>query len=1132
MPSKEAGARMPHIGSFLRSINVQLDALEPGRIEHFRPTAKAATFLERLFVSGTPALLVTAPYGSGKSLTATYALQIVENRDDAKPTLRFLAEQVGRVSASTSEYALRRVRSKGRGLCIAIQGHAPDLRRALCDGFRAAADRHGLARLAAKQLRERVPSDASVPDTMHGLLEASSALGFDQVMLAWDEFGRHLESLIANGRPSELHDVQQLAEISARSRKFPFRIVVLLHQGFSAYASSAPDNVRREWKKIEERFERLEYVDDSKELLRLLIDITAAECPKPLTELSQKTRARQTKLLQEAGLFKEFSASEVAELLDRCQPLDPCTLYLLPRISARVAQNERTLFNFLQSIDLSQPVGCDALYRYFEPAMRQDVGVGGTYRAMLETNSAVAKCSSADEVTALQTACILSIGLSSNRTKISRQLLMLATQGAQADFAAATRVIDGLIERKLLLYRRHSDEVSVWHGTDANLRERIAECSRAGLGAVDLAAFLSKEWPMAAVRATEHNDRHRMRRFFDRQYRDPSAAEAEGFSSTLTGAPTIGDGAIIHFLPNATDAGLAIDIETAKAISRASSHAVIVSVPSEPVPLDAAARELNAIMQLQHDRTLLDSDPLVAEELRQLEDDTRSHMLKQLERVTTPGDGCIFFCNGKQVDVRSAADLRRLVSRCCDRLYPKTPILPNEQLNRRRPSAVVVNARKKLLGAILEASGRPDLGFHEAKFQQELGATVVAQYRAIVKNPGLYRQVTPDRWAFAHPSAIKDSGLSAIWQEFRTFFTEPCDQPKSFEVLLSRLSAPPYGIRPGVVPVLVACAVRAFPVVGSMTCDGQYVSDIRPSVIEDLCKEPARYALNVVAVEESQRAYLEGVCDLFRGRRTGSVDDPDLVRRAFEWIQYWKAEAPEAARVSSSVIPLAAEVRRALWSTEDPVRVLLQMVPHALGVRNGDLAEALSRLALAKDNLDSVVHVYASRALTAMCSAVGASERIGDDRAMLSSLQEWAEAIPPKALDEVSEPRAKGVVAQLHSTGSDPLRLVNTISARLTKSVMRWDDTELAKFQQEFRRVVDTVEESAFRLAGQGAEIGESARERLASLVESRIVTQVATLCAIAGNAEAAHRLKRLLPTAQGIGKHSNVQGLFHGQAD
>ena len=1109
MPSRKA-PRFPQaeISDFLRSINVQLDAAEAVRIAHFRPTAKAAALLEKLFLGPNPAILVTAPYGSGKSLSATYALHLLENRDAAKSVLRPLAELLGSVSPSVGAFAARRVRGKQRGITLAIQGHAPHLRNALCGAFLACLERQGGGKGLPRRVNAHLAADGSVPETLQFLLDLAAEEGFDRLLLVWDEFGRHLESLVSNGRPSDLHDVQQLAEIAARSKRLPFRMCVLLHQGFGAYAASAPDTVRREWKKVEDRFERTEYIDDSKELLRLLADLVESVRGCPTGRPDAKSIAVRAKALLGSGLFKEFAQTELAGLLERVFPLDGATLYLLPRISARVAQNERTLFNFLQSTDLSQPVHCDALFRYFEPAMRQDTGVGGTYRAMLETNSATAKCSSEDETRALQTACVLTIGLSGNRTKISRELLRVAMANAAEVSPAAVQVIDALIERKLLLYRRHSDEVSVWHGTDVNLRERIAEQRLVLTGGLDLVSFLSHEWPLPATRATEHNDRLRMHRFFERRYLAAGSLSTAGALAS-TAAAAAGDGTILHLLPAKDLKQMASDLELAKAVTRAARHRLIVTVPSEPVALESAALEVAAIMALQKDRELLDTDPFVVEELRNLEDDARTHMLRQVERVTSPNSRLHIVADGRELGLTSPSALRRLASKCCDRLYSRTPVLANDQVNRRRPSPVIVNARKKLVGAILESSGRPDLGFGEAGFRREIGAIVVAQYRAVIKNSGLYRHHGKDRWGFAAPSAIKDSGLAAVWEELRQFFTQPSVQPKQFTALVDTLSSAPYGVRAGVLPILIACATRAFPVIGSMTCDGQYVRDIRPSVIEDLCKAPQRFALSVVAVEDDQRTYLEGICDLFRGSRAATIDDPDLVRRAFEWIQFWKTEAPEAARVSGAVAPRTAAARKVLWSTEDPVRLLLHELPAALEADLGSLSTALHRLEEVKLELDGVVSVYTARALEIMCAAVGDATRATSFADQLKAIQQWAEAIPESALDAGAEPRAKGVVIQLASAGTDAPRLANMISARLTKAITRWDDTEVAKFQQEFRRIVDSAEDSAFAAAGEGAALPEAARERLAALVERRITHQLGMLTHIVGQQDASVRVAR-----------------------
>ncbi len=1101
------------LGAFLRSINVQLDACDPSRIAHFRPTGKAVLLLDRLFASSAKAVLVTAPYGSGKSLTATYALNLVENRKEAKPVLKGIAERLDEVSGPIGEFAQARSRSSKRGIGIALQGHVGSLRDAIHEGFQASLSRHGVAKsVSAKLKRQFEKADGEVVETIRLIVETASEIGFDEVFLAWDEFGRHLESLIANGRPSELHDVQQLAELAVRSRGVPFRFCVLLHQGVQVYASAAPESVRREWRKIEERFERIDYVDDSKEMLRLLADLVAA-APGRLQKAPSQARLREyAKGLLGLGLFKEFKIAELAKMLGRVYPLDGVALYLLPRVSARVAQNERTLFNFLQSVTWDAPVTAAHLYRFFELAMRQDSGPGGTYRAMLETNSAVSKCVSELEVSILQSACSLSIGLSGNRTKISRDLLLAAASGTFESPEACEQAVDSLIERKLLLYRRHSDEVSVWHGTDLNLRDRVEETRRLVEADFDLVSFLEREWPLPSVRATEHNDKHRIRRYFERFYRLPEAIEGDAFAETLGGMELRGDGLILHTLPVADDAARDEVFKTAQAVTKNSGGRVIVTVPMKPIALEQAAVELAAILRLQRDRTLLDEDPLVGEELRQMEDDARIHLQRLLDRVVSPSPHAEmeFVVNGRRRDVASASEVRRLVSDACDRLFPDTPRLPNEQVNRRKPSAVIVNARKKLLSAILEGTGKPDFGFNDPDFQRELGSATLAQYRSVVKNTGLYREVAGDRWGFAPPSAIEDPGLAKVWELLRDFFTSPDEQAKPLETLFTALAGPPFGLRAGVLPILMACAVRAFPVAGALIQDGMYASDIRPTTIEDLCRDPRRFELRVTEVSDSRRQLLEGVCDLFRGRQVAAIDDPDLVRRAYELIQMWKAESPDCIRIGTGLSEKAEKVRRALWSSADPLTVLFDEIPSAVEIEPAKCKALLKGIASAKEEMESLVGRYVLKAWQAMAAGVGGNSSCSSPETGASELRAWAESLPLEALDQASDPRVKGVVSHFLDDSSSPERTAVAVTARITKSVHRWDDAEATRFADQFRRLVEVAEEAALQAVMAGAEVSRGTRDRLASMVERRLERNLEILNQLVGSQKAAKRVQSM----------------------
>src|SRR5438094_6796958 len=91
---------------FLRSLNLCFDANEPARIAHFYPTTKSVIFLRSLLGEGRDrALLVVAPYGSGKTLAATYLLHLIENRPDSSGVLETIERKLMQISPELGRFA-------------------------------------------------------------------------------------------------------------------------------------------------------------------------------------------------------------------------------------------------------------------------------------------------------------------------------------------------------------------------------------------------------------------------------------------------------------------------------------------------------------------------------------------------------------------------------------------------------------------------------------------------------------------------------------------------------------------------------------------------------------------------------------------------------------------------------------------------------------------------------------------------------------------------------------------------------------------------------------------------------------------------------------------------------------------
>ena len=152
-------------------------------------------------------------------------------------------------------------------------------------------------------------------------------------------------------------------------------------------------------------------------------------------------------------------------------------------------------------MDFQNLVRPDHLYEYFSPEMRTDTAVGGTYRQWLETQQALSKLDDDNGLaaTALRTTSLLGFGVNGERSRTPRGLVLFALRGYAGTGVVGNgaqqeeEVVAELIDKKLLLHRKHSDEVSVWHGTDADLRGRLEEEKSRQRRTFDFLTFLTDE---------------------------------------------------------------------------------------------------------------------------------------------------------------------------------------------------------------------------------------------------------------------------------------------------------------------------------------------------------------------------------------------------------------------------------------------------------------------------------------------------------------------------------------------------------------------------------------------------------------------------------------------------------------
>lgn len=1019
--------------AFLRSVNLGLDLDAPGRFAHFRPTPKSAQVIRAVaFGEPSAATMVVAAYGSGKSLAAGFACMALA----ALGASGALADDtLSRLKRFDPDLATRL--AEAHGLPVVLEGAQADVPGALIE-----------AASSSLGLEVRRPGRAGIAASLDAIAAAARTKGLGRVAIVWDEFGRHLESLAAEGRAHELAQLQQAAEWAVRQESPTATLTLLMHQGIFNYTAGLSQAARSAWRKVEGRFGSVRYVDDSAEMHRLVASVVAEARPHG-PDLEQKDFQAAAERALGAGLFPAFADSrELADALAAAWPLDPAALHVLPGLAARVAQHERSVFAFIDAADLSRRVTLKDVYDHFAPAMEADVGIGGSHRRWLETESALSKTEGPEEALAVAAAALLGLGASGQRFKVSKSTLLGSISPHGKD-SSASKAVESLLARKLLIHRRRTDDVAVWHGTDLDLRGRLEDERARMEGDFELVPFLSSRRPAPAVRPVRHNLSRWIRRAWTGAYVAASDLCAAGHAHPLLALAAGEDGKVLYVIAEGSK-----EVEDALAIVPGllpEDGAVVACVCEEALPLSELAIEVACLERLGKDEGLLGSDPLAATEIAHMVDAAVEALDRLLDRAVTPGRGRqAWFSGGRRLPVHDHPSLSDAVSEAADSRFRQTPQIRNELVVKRRLSRPMVNARKRLVLNVLERDGQPHLGC------DYLGGTPdVAMYRTVLYRTGLYREEADGRWGWAQPYELKDQALAGVWLEFQKFFQTP--GRRNVDALTETLLAPPFGLRQGLHPILLAAALRAFGRAVAIRRDGVWVADVLASEVEDMCARPSAFEVEIFDVNGELGDYLRELSEEFG---SPAPEECDLLRHAQDALQAWKAQLPPSAFGSRHSDRMVNQFQVAVGPGHDPVDVIVRRLP-MLAKAKGPGPETLKAVRHCRMALEALVEGYQAEAVRAVRETLSVSRRAGEDA--LRGARAWAScfsgAVPG------GDPIVRALVSRAASATDG--RYTEVSFARALSMLLigqdfdRWTERTPAEFARKLKAVAEQVEEAA-----------------------------------------------------------------------
>ena len=881
---------------FRRSVHLERDDRPENAADYFL-TESTRRLLEEvsaaLALPSQRAMTLTGPYGAGKSAFCAYLA-------------KQLAPQL---------------------IPILIVGSRAPLAASLVAGLLRSLERGGQSRLLSllkkeqgKVLANPNPTARETAELFQAAACLADAAGASGLLVVVDEAGKFLEYAAQHPQRGDLFAWQELAEAAARSGDAPLLLLNVMHQNVEDYAHRLGKTYQAEWAKVSGRFRPLDLHPGAGESLELL--------RRAITRRSDFTLGagfeRLISLCVQSEAVPEILRSRFAETGDGAFPLHPITALILPGLFRKMGQGQRSLFSFLGG---EEPYGFtrflretplppnefplyapDRLFDYAAETMASGWSAAASrqWAEALETTERAERIS--DSARRLLK-CVALLGiLRDPRLRANRVTLELCMTDAETDSAELDLQADllELTSRQLIIYSRARDLFRLHEGGDVDI-EAALEKAKLGLPPGIARNVAETLCPPPRLIANRHSYLTGALRVIQTVPTEaPRLAEAAaGASDRLT---------LLLCLAQTRE-----EQETAEEIARdCAAPNLLFAISEETEALREAAAIALAADRVEKETPELKGDRAARRELEARRDEAETLFQSEWKRIFgAEDDGAKWFWQGQETRFASSREFSAFLSAIADASYPLAPNLRNELINRRLLSGAAAAGRRNLIENMLTKTEESRLGI--ANYPPEL-----SMYECVLRATGIHRQNEAGAWEFAAPPENNAAKMRPVWNRLEEVLLTETPAQRPLPEIYAELSAPPYGLTEGVLPVLLCAFLQANRRETTLYREGTYLPEPSVADWEVLLRRPELFAAAGARLTGERAAVVARLAEKL-GMEPYAVE---VTRGLLKMVK----GLPEFAWKTRSLPPATLALRDTLQKAKSPETLLFTDLPLALGV--------------------------------------------------------------------------------------------------------------------------------------------------------------------------------------------------------
>lgn len=1117
---------------FQYSVNIGYDLNNDDKLKNFIPTRSALALLEDILLSTSPtsterARVLIGAYGKGKSHIVLTILAILMKREQElfKKAMPKIKENPKLYQCVKNYYD-----SSNRILPVIITGSNTSLPQAFLLALQRTLSMNGLLDImpetnykAAVQVIDRWEKE--FPDTylkfknvidmpvknfveeiqnfnteayekferLYPTLTAGSIfnpfLGFDVVELyeaavvglksrgytgiyvIYDEFSKFLEANITEASVSDTKMLQDFAEKCNRSGEMQMHLMLISHKEIANYIDKLPKQKVDGWRGVSERFKHIHLNNNftqTYEIIESAIQknkkLWGTFCTKYSTNFSDLVTR-----YQKHSIFKDVDEDQIEKTILGCYPLHPISTFVLPRLSERVAQNERTLFTFISAPGVStlpafldlykddhfEVITPDLIYDYFEPLLKKEAYDGSIHKNYILTEVILKKLPEGSlESKIVKTLALVYILEQFEKLQPSKdELISIFSISYSRD--EINEAIDNLIEKEYVIYlKRSNNYLRLKQTSGVDIRQKIKDMVEAQSKRIAIKDTLNNSNFDNYIYPSRYNNEHDMIRFFSFEFVDEDEI-SEDIDWKVKSEAIEADGIVYGIIPHSESSIAKIKkilLETSVDCER-----VIFILPRHYSKIEDIIREFNAVSVLRDDAN---DDSILFDEYEVVYEDLSEVIGSFIRGYTHPEEyRSRYIYKGEEIFIGRKAALTEQMSKICDQVYSRTPVINNEAMNRNEITVTANNSRNKIVAALLRNELEPNLGLTGSGQEVSIMRSTLIRTGVWEENGGLPR-------INLRPKKIEH--MANVLSTIEEFIVETRQNGSmSFEELYRRLIAPEghIGLRKGLIPIYLAAVIHEYKreVIFS---DQHGQVPLTAEVFMQINAKPEMFQLSYLDWNPEKERFIQKLANCFaefiveaeRGANSYDYVVSAMRRWYMALPKYTKdsKQNPDGTKIIKSYQELLKLLKQNLSGNE----MLFEKLPKVFGYDN--FQETLAdNVKAAKEYYDTYL-MNVKKALRTEVKEIFAlpKDRNNINKMSLSSIvKDWCESLDQTVFEQLFTDGTEKCLGLFKTiTNDDDLTIIRLAKLATDLRLEDWDERIRELFLATVRRYKETAE--------------------------------------------------------------------------